>query len=304
MPTARKLAKKKKKKTINFTNMKVYRNIGWADEKFRDKLKEVIDALVPLRDDRSRTEAYYDKHLENDWAYEAWRAGKRDWELRTHYRRFPDFKLPPGAIQPGDAREFRRALLEVIKDDKYSFGYLYFLLASEVNRENKCVLLPCIPDTQRIKYAIQYDPEEVREEVEKIDDFKKKLQYLSAVANDSSMEKYKGEAKTVFEEQLLNIIEDEVFHVCLKSIDYEENIKFLIYCKHEIAINVYFNEALIEKFADWANEEIKKCKKMIRKEKKREAIRKKIRYDGSGEEEEDTLEEEEILDEDEGFDLD
>jgi hypothetical protein len=49
--------------------MKVYENIERADEKFRSKLKEVIDDLVPLRDNRSKTDAYFNKHLENDWTY-------------------------------------------------------------------------------------------------------------------------------------------------------------------------------------------------------------------------------------------
>jgi hypothetical protein len=48
--------------------MKVYENIEKA-KNFKLELKKVIDDLIPLRGDNKATEAYYDKHLENDWAY-------------------------------------------------------------------------------------------------------------------------------------------------------------------------------------------------------------------------------------------
>ena len=53
-------------------------------------------------------------------------------------------------------------------DDKHSFGYLYYFLASEVNREAKCVVLPCVPNDEKIKYAIKFDIDEVRKEIDAI----------------------------------------------------------------------------------------------------------------------------------------
>jgi hypothetical protein len=90
--------------------------------------------------------------------------------------------LPQGAIAPNEARAFRKALLEVIMDDKHSFGYLYyFLLASEVNREAKCVVLPCVPNDEKIKYAIKFDIDEVRKEIDAIDNLNEKIRLLEEV---------------------------------------------------------------------------------------------------------------------------
>lgn len=181
--------------------MNVYENIERADEKFRGKLKKVIDDLIPLRSNRSATEAYYDEHLENDWAYSRWLDDKEDWELHGNSnRKFPDFELPPGAIAPDEARAFRKALLEVIKDDKHSFGYLYFLLASEENREASMVLYPCVPVHKRIDYAIQFDFDEIEKEVESIDDLNEKLDCLEKWKRNSKKTGYKGELKTIFNE--------------------------------------------------------------------------------------------------------
>jgi len=180
--------------------MKVYENIEKA-KNFKLELKKVIDDLIPLRSNRSRTEAYYDKHLENDLAYEAWRLSKQDWDLHVHSnRKFPDFKLPQGAIAPENARAFRKALLEVISDDKYSFGYLYFLLASEENREASMVLYPCVPVHKRIDYAIKFDFDEIEKEVESIDDLNEKLDCLEKWKRNSKKTRYKGELKTIFNE--------------------------------------------------------------------------------------------------------
>jgi hypothetical protein len=182
--------------------MKVYKNIEKA-KNFRPELKKVIDDLVPLRDNRSATEAYYDEFLETDRKYRIWCDDKRDWEMnRNSDRKFPDFKLPKGAIAPDEARAFRKALLEVISDDKYSFGYLYFLLASEVNREAKRVVLPCVPDDERIKYATKFDIDEVYEEIKAIDDLNERIDCLEEWGDYSDIAKYNGELKTDFENQI------------------------------------------------------------------------------------------------------
>ena len=235
--------------------MKVYENIERADEKFRSKLKEVIDDLVPLRDNRSKTDAYFNKHLENDWTYEEWRASKRDWDLHTHYRRFPDFKLPLGAIAPNEARAFRKALLEVIMDDKHSFGYLYYFLASEVNREAKCVVLPCVPNDEKIKYAIKFDIDEVRKEIEAINDSTEKCRCLIKWGKNSKNTKYEGELKTIFNEKLCSITLQEIQKEVDEIDDLDEKIIRLIQWKTNIDCIVE-DEELKSRFDKWINEYI------------------------------------------------
>lgn len=187
--------------------MKVYENIEKA-KNFKLELKKVIDDLIPLRSSRKATEAYYDKHLENDWAYSKWLDDKQDWELHVHSnKKFPDFKLPKSAISPESARAFRKALLEVISDDKYSFGYLYFLLASEENREASMVLYPCVPD--EIDYAIQFDIDEIGKEIDAIDDLDKKIIRLIQWKTDSdNRTEYEGELKIRFNKWIVNRIND------------------------------------------------------------------------------------------------
>ncbi|MFA7193137.1 MAG: hypothetical protein WC131_03355 [Bacilli bacterium] len=237
--------------------MKVYENIEKA-KNFKLELKKVIDDLIPLRGDGNATEAYYDKHLENDWAYSRWLDDKRDWDLHVHSnRKFPDFKLPQGAIAHEKAKEFRKALLEVIKDDRDTFGYLYFLLTSEKNREDKDKrdVLPCIPDDEKIKYAIQFDTNEVRKEIDAIDNLNEKIDCLKKWKDYSDSTKYNGELKTIFNQKLYRITLGEIQKEVNEIHDINEKIIRLIQWKTNIDCIVE-DEELKSRFDKWINEYI------------------------------------------------
>jgi hypothetical protein len=121
---------------------------------------------------------------------------------------YSEFELSPGAIEPQDAKDFRDELLKVISDDRYSFGYLYYLLASEINREASTVFYECVPFPDEISYAIKFDIDEVKKEIEAIDDLSEKLSRLMEWKEESIRTKYNGELKTTFNKWIDSCIEN------------------------------------------------------------------------------------------------
>lgn len=196
--------------------MKVYENIERSNYPDKEALKRVINDLIPLRDDRRATEIYFEKYLETDIKWKKWQKGKRECELNGDLHlnpQYSEFELLPGAIEPKNAKAFRKELLTVISDDKYSFGYLYFLLASETNREASTVNRSCVPIPDEIKYCIDFDIDELDEQIKAENDLHKIFRLIEDKRSESKKSVYKGDKKTIFEdycESKINAICNEI----------------------------------------------------------------------------------------------
>ena len=167
--------------------MKVHENISSLNEADKATLTRVINELIPLRKSKEHTESYYDTFLSAD-------IRRKQLENKT------DFFLNDREIEVSKAREFRSSLLEVIKDDKDSFGYLYFFLGSEVNREYKDVMYDCVPSSKTISYCVDFDLDELQSRLNSELDLNKRLDIIDKQAQESDKHKYTGEYKDRFKE--------------------------------------------------------------------------------------------------------
>lgn len=180
--------------------MKVFKNIERSTN-YKTELSRVMNDLIPLRGNREATVNYYENYLETDVKYKIWREDKRECKLNNNLHlnpQYQEFKLLSGAIDPKEARAFRRELLYAISDDKYSFGYLYHLLGSEENREASDVLYECVISDDKVKYAIKFDIDEVIKEIESVDEPMERFTLVMKWKRESDRTEYAGKLKNAF----------------------------------------------------------------------------------------------------------
>jgi len=135
---------------------------------FEDELMRIITELIPLRDSEKLTRAYYENILRyTTHAKEHYRLMK---EQELNGMKVESYEYTPRkgeCILPED--ELHSALLQIIKDDKYSFGYLYWLLGTECNRQAGFAMYSdVVIPKEIIEYAIKFDFEETKAKGEKI----------------------------------------------------------------------------------------------------------------------------------------
>ena len=121
-----------------------------------DVLKRIIEELMPLRLDRDATEKYYNKYLINDIFYEHHLFNLKEWELEgSEHKSRPEFVEENSFISHNDVYKIREDLLKVIINDK-SFGYLFYFLASELNRKDVTNnIIICVPNDKTINDAVK-----------------------------------------------------------------------------------------------------------------------------------------------------
>lgn len=125
---------------------------------FYNELKQVINDLSKFRNNNSATKNYYDLNLVQDRVRKRYIEDLNDWKLNN----LDDSSKPiyienELGISHQDAFNFRNHLFKVIETDK-SFGYLFYLLASEKNRSDIFYQnnpIDCIPDKNIIEENIK-----------------------------------------------------------------------------------------------------------------------------------------------------
>ena len=157
--------------------MRVFDNIHkWASEHkaevesvagypidIEDVLVHIITDLKDLRKSQALTRQYYDNRL------------RISTHAREHYRILHEQVLNGNEVKDWDYRPkdgeyevpeeiLHSALLSVIMDDKYSFGYLYWHLASEVNRTQGLTYRDAVIPAEVINFAVDFDIDEMKKE--------------------------------------------------------------------------------------------------------------------------------------------
>lgn len=181
--------------------MKVFENIRkWKEEifatahadsseywKFEDELKRIIKELIPIRGNKALTRHYYENTLRyTTHANEHYRLMK---ERELNGIKVDSFEYQPiqgECILPEEM--LHSALLQVIRDDKYSFGHLYWLLGTEYNRQAgfACYDDVVIPE-EIIDYAIKFDFDETKEKGEAIQDLNERKAYYYLQKTESAL---------------------------------------------------------------------------------------------------------------------
>ena len=118
------------------------------EECLKPDLKRIVRELLPLRASEYKTQDYCQNYLYTE-------------------HKDPE-ELLPGAIDRDLAPIFRSALLSVIKEDKDTFGYLYYRLTCEYNNchhwGKEHPITDNIPDKDNIRAAL--DKEKLSEQQE------------------------------------------------------------------------------------------------------------------------------------------
>lgn len=181
--------------------MKVFENIQKSDYLYKEKLTEIVNELTPIRGSERDTKRYYDENLSSDIRLKKWKDERKDAILNDCLDINPhlsSFKLGEKEIPHNEAPMYRYALLDVLSDDKYSFGYVYWLLASERNRELGYAYYDCVFGEDSIDYSIRFDIEETTKEYYKIKDAVERYDYMSRIMCESDAHTYNGELKKRF----------------------------------------------------------------------------------------------------------
>ena len=181
--------------------MKVFENIKKLGSSI--DFERIVRDLLPLRNSESKTYEYIESFLHSDKRLKLWKEDRREAEVNGVLGLNPElqeFVLREGEVDPDDAPEIRKALLQLIKDDKVSFAYLYYILGSEQNRIARYTIYNCIPPSEEaIDYAIRFDLDALEEEAEKIDSLNERFNYVLKKERKSKKHSYEGEPKDRFE---------------------------------------------------------------------------------------------------------
>lgn len=138
-------------------------------EFFTSELKRIITDLIPMRKSRQATDVYFHHNLCHDENVRKFQESvddrRRNGEevIDDEYRmtkqecRFSEDLLHP-------------ALIRVLRDDRYSFGHLYWFLCSRYNRQAGYAFYDdIVVSDEVIDYAVDFDIEELQENVRKLD---------------------------------------------------------------------------------------------------------------------------------------
>ena len=152
------------------------------EEQFASDLKEIVAALIPIRGSKLKTRKYFNSHL-------------RHTSNEREAQEDPD--LPPGFYDPNKEYKplpgeytwnsdlLQPALLDILKDDKYSFGFVVNYLDADLqSRNNDHVLWHGTISDAAIKFSLAFDVEEIRAKAKSIADLNERLSYLNTKLTD------------------------------------------------------------------------------------------------------------------------
>lgn len=131
-------------------------HIKYRESEYFDILLEILNDLLPLREDKAATDEYFDRKLSADLHRQEYLYRKELFENNSIYvDEEPQLPTYEGEVNEEIAPQIRSLLFEIVKDDE-SFGYLFFHLGTEYNSLHKdAVPLDCYPIKERIKAAIK-----------------------------------------------------------------------------------------------------------------------------------------------------
>lgn len=174
--------------------MKVFENIDNYDffpayemseedeERFIGDLRKIVTDLIPLRGNKRKTRQYFTKYL------------RLDYNIRQHEFRHTEYTLEGPVCekyvpQPGEydweSDKLQPALIEVLENDKHSFGHIVNLLNYDIADRRGLERWNWEPiSDDAVKYTLKFDIEEIRAKVEGMPSFDDKLAYLNKVKRD------------------------------------------------------------------------------------------------------------------------
>ena len=146
------------------------------------ELKRVITDLIPLRSNKRKTREYCEKYLRidlhRDMALDPMKYGRPNEELPYIY------EPVPGEVE-FEEKVSHSALVNVIYDDRYSFGYLWNLLHFYMAEDTSYGQLEYEEYSDAVvRFALAFDVEEIRSQAKNITDLKERVRFLNTKYTD------------------------------------------------------------------------------------------------------------------------
>ena len=152
------------------------------EEQFASDLKDIVDALIPIRGSKLKTRKYFNSHLRYNSNVQEARA-KSDlpddlYEFGEGYTPLPgEYTWNSDLLQP--------ALLDILRDDLYSFGFIVNYIDADLQRRGNSNVLCYTPVSDgAIKFSLAFDIEEIRDKAKSIPDLNERLSYLTTKLTD------------------------------------------------------------------------------------------------------------------------
>ena len=149
------------------------------DEKFAADLKQIVTDLIPIRHLGRKTRQYFSSHLCLDHNIAEHKA------LHTKYtsggQSCPEYQPKPGEYK-WSSDMLQPALIAVLDDDKYSFGYIVNLLNFDLadrrgpNRWSWREI-----SESMIEFSLKFDYDEIKAKVDSMTSYKEKRDYLNKI---------------------------------------------------------------------------------------------------------------------------
>lgn len=138
-----------------------------------NELRRVIRDLIPLRKSEKATSEYYRRYLCPEDRHQSALNWKRIQSqlVPSVAEKYSIEEYKPSRKEVSFPEEiFHQALIRVLADDRYSFGYLYWLLCSRYNRVAETEVYKDIIVTDKaVEYAVDFDIDELYERFNALD---------------------------------------------------------------------------------------------------------------------------------------
>lgn len=159
-----------------------FRLTAEQEVQFASDLKEIVHALIPIRGSKLHTRRYFNSHLR-------YTSNVQDSIPKPSYPPGLNDPAEPYTPQPGeytwDSDLLQPALLDILKPDQWSFGFVInYINADIARRQNKRFFKDSIVSDALVKFALAFDVDEIRAKAKAIADPKERLRFLNAKYTD------------------------------------------------------------------------------------------------------------------------
>lgn len=145
-------------------------------------LKEIVEALIPIRNSKLKTRTFFNQHLRyssNVIDFQSLPDSPPDvYENGQHYTPLPEeYTWNSDLLQP--------ALLDILKHDYYCFGYVINYINEDIaRRKGQRVPTGSIISDGSVKFFNEFDIDEIRAKAKDIEDIHDRILYLNKVYTD------------------------------------------------------------------------------------------------------------------------
>ena len=148
---------------------------------FASDLKEIVQALIPLRGSKLNTRRYFNSHLRfssnvlDSLPQPSYSSGATDDPNDSYMPQPGEYTWNSDLLQP--------ALLDILKPDELSFGFVINYINADIAHRQKKHYFNDIPD-ELVKFSLEFDIDEIRAKAKMIPDLRERIVFLNTKNTD------------------------------------------------------------------------------------------------------------------------